>query len=62
MSDIKCKQCGEPWDTYGVSHGDMTEHEAKQFRAGKGCPCCRPVPRSPYGRYADELPGNDYWG
>ena len=40
MGDIHCKRCGEPWDAYGVFHGDMTDAERKTFLAGKGCPCC----------------------
>jgi hypothetical protein len=38
--DIKCVVCGEPWDSYGVDHGDMLPWESKLFRAGAGCPCC----------------------
>ncbi len=42
MSDIYCAKCGEPWDAYGVRHGeDMTPEEAGRFLAGEGCPCCR---------------------
>ena len=42
MSDIYCATCGEPWDAYGVRHGeDMTPAEARKFLAGEGCPCCR---------------------
>ena len=40
MSDILCAMCGEPWDAYGVSHGDMTSDEAARFLAGAGCPSC----------------------
>lgn len=40
MSDIKCVVCGEPWDSYGITHGDMLPWEAKLFRAGAGCPSC----------------------
>ena len=40
MGDILCRRCGEPWDAYGVTHGDMTALEARRFRAGKGCPVC----------------------
>jgi len=35
-----CIKCGEPWDTYGVFHGDMTKEEAKRFLKGLGCPAC----------------------
>ena len=40
MSDILCAVCGEPWDAYGVYHGDMTPDEAERFLAGEGCPAC----------------------
>ena len=40
MSDIHCPVCGEPWDAYGVNHGDMLAWEAKLFKAGAGCPSC----------------------
>lgn len=40
MSDIYCAKCGEPWDAYGVRHGDMEPNEAEKFRRGQGCPCC----------------------
>ena len=40
MSDILCAVCGEPWDAYGVQHGDMTPDEAARFLAGAGCPAC----------------------
>lgn len=40
MGDVYCAKCGEPWDAYGVFHGDMTEEEAKRFLNGEGCPCC----------------------
>jgi hypothetical protein len=40
MSDIVCAMCGEPWDAYGVYHGDMTSDEAERFLAGEGCPAC----------------------
>lgn len=42
--DIKCVVCGEPWDSYGVTHGDMLPWEAKLFRAGAGCPSCEGKP------------------
>jgi hypothetical protein len=40
MSDILCRVCNEPWDIYGVSHGDMMKWEARLFNHGAGCPCC----------------------
>ena len=41
MGDIYCAVCGEPWDAYGVYHGDMTEEEKENFLAGRGCPVCK---------------------
>ncbi len=38
--DIKCAVCGEPWDQYGVAHGDIAPWQAVLFRKGSGCPCC----------------------
>lgn len=40
MSDIYCAKCAEPWDAYGVRHGDMKPYEADRFSKGEGCPCC----------------------
>lgn len=44
MSDIYCRKCGEPWDSYGITldigQGDMTPEEVKKFRRGEGCPSC----------------------
>ena len=40
LGDITCRKCGEPWDSYGVDHGDMTPIEAKKFKRGEGCPSC----------------------
>lgn len=41
MGDIYCAVCGEPWESYGVNHGDMTPEERIIFLDGKGCPCCK---------------------
>jgi hypothetical protein len=38
--DVYCKRCGEPWDLYGVQHGDMTATERDSFWSGEGCPSC----------------------
>ena len=38
--DLVCNICGEPWDSWGIRHGDMTEKELEKFLNGKGCPCC----------------------
>jgi hypothetical protein len=40
MGDLICARCGEPWDSYGVFHGDMTEEEKRRFLHGEGCPSC----------------------
>jgi hypothetical protein len=44
MSDTRCVVCGEPWDSYGITHGDMFPWEAKLFKAGAGCPSCQGIP------------------
>ena len=38
--DLSCAVCGEPWDAYGVRHGDMLKWESELFLKGAGCPCC----------------------
>ena len=38
--DIKCAKCSEPWDAYGVRHGDMESGESQRFLLGEGCPTC----------------------
>jgi len=40
MTDVYCRVCGEPWDAFGLFHGDMTDEERDIFLAGLGCPCC----------------------
>lgn len=47
MSDVHCAVCGEPWDSYGITHGDMLWWEARLFRQGAGCPCCEGEGGSP---------------
>ena len=42
--DILCVICKEPWDAWGVRHGDMAPWEADLFRKGAGCPCCEGEP------------------
>lgn len=37
--DILCTRCGEPWDVFSLVD-DMTPGEAKDLKAGRGCPCC----------------------
>lgn len=49
MSDIRCVVCGEPWNAWGVRHGDMLPWQATLFRAGAGCPSCEGVePSTPF--------------
>ena len=38
--DLLCEVCNEPWDSYGVTHGDMAKWESRLFKHGAGCPCC----------------------
>jgi hypothetical protein len=47
--DIYCGRCGEPWDVCSLAD-DMTPEEAKNLKAGKGCPCCigKEVKERPY--------------
>ena len=40
MGDVLCKVCSEPWDAYGIYHGDMTRWKAKLLLKGAGCPSC----------------------
>jgi len=40
MGDVYCAKCGEPWDYYGVLHGDMSYKEKEEFLKGEGCPSC----------------------
>lgn len=40
MSDVTCAICEEPWEYYGVKHGDMEPEEADKFLKGQGCPYC----------------------
>lgn len=44
IGDITCKVCGEPYDAFGVYHGDMSPAEKTQFLRGKGCPSCKGNP------------------
>ena len=38
--DIYCPRCGEPFDVFSLVD-DMTPEEARDFKAGRGCPCCK---------------------
>lgn len=44
MGTIRCSVCSEPWDAYGVFHGDMLNWQAELFKTGAGCPCCEGTP------------------
>jgi len=54
MNDVSCEVCGEPWNLYGVDHGDMYRWEAVLFKRGLGCPCCGPS-------RGDDEPELDEW-
>jgi hypothetical protein len=40
LEDVHCLVCGEPWNRYGIDHGDMAPEEAAAFHRGEGCPAC----------------------
>jgi hypothetical protein len=40
MPNINCTVCGEPWDRYGLYHGDVSPGQADAILSGKGCPSC----------------------
>ena len=40
MTDIRCRVCGEPWDTYCLHDGTFLPWQVPLFRAGAGCPAC----------------------
>lgn len=42
MSDMNCRVCGEPWDTYHIRH-DAPAWVAPLFFAGAGCESCEGV-------------------
>ena len=46
MSDVTCRICGEPWDTWGVQtgEGDLTRDEYRVLLLGAGCPDCEGHP------------------
>jgi hypothetical protein len=48
IMDVKCVVCGEPWDYYGINHGDMEKWEAELFKKGSGCPCCEGETEHPF--------------
>lgn len=39
-NDINCAVCGEPFNQWGLNHGDMKAWETDLFKKGAGCPCC----------------------
>ena len=47
MGDVICRVCGEPWDFYGIMHGDVTPEEAQDILNGRGCPSCKGKPPQP---------------
>lgn len=56
MSDIYCSVCGEPWDIYGLSHGDVKAWEADAIKQGFGCPCCEANGKKPTENYKKPEP------
>ena len=54
MGDIKCRKCGEPWDYYGLKHGDVEPGEGERILNGEGCPCCE------FGKDKKNNDGNDF--
>ena len=50
--DMKCTNCGEPWDWYYLQH-ELSDDEAKEFSFGetrmhiKSCPCCLGLEQEP---------------
>lgn len=50
--DVKCLVCGEPWDYWGLYHGDVQAWEADAIKKGLGCPHCEGNP--PEGGYEPE--------
>ncbi len=40
MNDTHCLVCSEPWDIYGLAHGDVKAWEADCIVRGFGCPSC----------------------
>lgn len=45
MSDINCRQCGEPYSAYSLRHEvsdweDQPDDAYDRFMSGEGCPTC----------------------
>jgi len=44
MGDVRCLNCGEPWDAYYLRHDCEGEEEGFEFGSSvlivKRCPCC----------------------
>jgi hypothetical protein len=43
--DVICAQCGEPWEYYGIHHGDFEQEDIEPFLKGESCPCCASYPK-----------------
>ena len=43
--DVICAQCAEPWEYYGIEHGDFEEEDIEPFFWGDFCPSCRNHPK-----------------
>ena len=42
--DVICAQCGEPWEYYGIEHGDFEEEDSEPFSRGDNCPSSKGRP------------------
>ena len=42
--DVICAQCGEPWEYYGIEHGDFEAEDIEPFFKGENCPSCKNQP------------------
>ena len=52
--DVICAQCGEPWEYYGIDHGDFEKEEIEPFLRGDYCPCCQSHPERRTGKFWDQ--------
>lgn len=56
--DVICAQCSEPWEYYGIEHGDFEEQDIEPFFKGESCPCCKDRPER---RKKDEEGLGQFW-
>jgi hypothetical protein len=55
MADIQCAICAEPWDMWGLHHGDVEDWHRVLFKLGAGCPCCKGQPTDEQREAAEEI-------